>query len=205
LKYYILNKPYGVLSQFSDEGKRETLAGCGNFPKEVYPIGRLDADSEGLLLLSDDKMLKHLLLEPKYQHPRTYLVQVEGIPTDEALDKLRVGIIIEKKKTLSVEVKLLDKDPDLPARSKPIRFRKNIPTTWIEMTLCEGRNRQIRKMTAAVGYPTLRLIRIRIGSLTLEGLKPGESRELTLKEIESLRELVGIKKPNAPERHIRFK
>jgi len=205
LKYYILNKPYEVLSQFSDKENRETLADYTSFPKDVYPIGRLDADSEGLLLLSNDKMLQHLLLEPKYRHPRTYLVQIEGIPTNEALDKLRSGVIIEKMKTLPAEVKLLDKDPDLLARTKPIRFRKNISTAWIEMTLCEGRNRQVRKMTAAVGHPTLRLVRIKIGSLTLEGLKSGESRELTLKEIESLRELVGIKKPDALQRHIRFK
>ena len=191
--YSIFYKPYGIICQFSDREGRNTLSHYGPFPPDVYSVGRLDADSEGLVLLTNDGKLKHFLLEPKYQHPRTYLVQVERVPTAEILNRLRSGVVIEKIKTLPTQVKLLTHEPILPERSVPIRFRKTVPTTWLEITLHEGRNRQVRKMTAAIGHPTLRLIRIRIGSLTLEGLKPGESRELTKQEIKSLKQLVRIK------------
>ena len=185
-KYFIFHKPYGVLCQFYDSQKRITLALYGPFPKDVYPVGRLDMDSEGLLLLTNDGRLKHHLLNPKFQHPRTYLVQVERIPNEEALKKLRKGVIIESKKTLPAEVNLLLSEPKLKPRVVPIRFRKNIPTAWLKMTIYEGRNRQIRKMTAAVGHPTLRLVRIKIGPLALGELQSGEWRELTVLELKEL-------------------
>jgi 23S rRNA pseudouridine2457 synthase len=192
-RYILFNKPYGVLSQFTDSEGRKTLTDLGHFPKDVYSVGRLDYDSEGLLLLTNDRGLKNFILDPKNKHSRTYLVRVEKIPSVEALDKLRGGVVIEKRKTLPAEVKLLTNDPNLPPRSVPIRFRKSIPTAWLEITLREGRNRQVRKMTASVGHPTLRLVRVKIGALVLEGLKPGESRELTKQEIKSLKQLVRIK------------
>jgi 23S rRNA pseudouridine2457 synthase len=195
LKYFILYKPFGVLCQFTDGESRETLAVFGPFPTNVYPVGRLDADSEGLVLLTNDGELKHHLIEPKYGHPRTYLAQVENVPSQEALEQLRNGVLIERRKTLPSEVTLLTKEPILPPRPVPIRYRKNIPTAWIKLTLSEGRNRQVRKMTAAVGHPTLRLIRISIGPITLNGLQPGESRELRQEELRELFKFVGIKKP----------
>jgi 23S rRNA pseudouridine2457 synthase len=150
------------------------------FPKSVYPVGRLDYDSEGLLLLSDDPKLNEALLDPRQGHGRTYLAQVENIPGSDALSRLAGGLDIEGLRTRKASVRLLDCQPLLPARAVPIRFRKHIPTAWIEITLTEGRNRQVRKMTAAVGYPTLRLIRVAIGALNLFdlGLHPGEWREL---------------------------
>jgi 23S rRNA pseudouridine2457 synthase len=162
------------------------LSDYGPFPKSVYPVGRLDADSEGLLLLTNDNAVNHRLAEPKFEHPRTYWAQVEGIPTADALEQLRSGVIIEKQKTKPAEVKLLEGEPDLPPRSVPIRVRKTIPTSWIELTLREGRNRQVRKMTAAVGFPTLRLVRTASLFLTLDGLKPGEHRMLTEEETTKL-------------------
>ncbi len=171
-----------MLCQFSDKEGRPTLSDLGKFPKDVYPVGRLDFDSEGLVLLTNDNELKHKLLEPKFKHPRTYLTQVERIPDAEAIDKLRSGVIIDGKKTLPAKVKLLSEEPDLPPRSVPIRFRKNIPTAWLEITIYEGRNRQVRKMTATVGRPTLRLVRIKIGDLELGDLKPGEFREINFSE-----------------------
>lgn len=190
LQYFLLYKPYGVLCQFSPgEGKR-TLAEFGPFPPDVYPAGRLDADSEGLLLLTNDGTVTHRLLDPAYRHPRTYLVQIERTPDDASLARLRAGVIIERKKTLPAEVRLLDVEPVIPERSTPIRFRKNVSTAWLEVTLREGRNRQVRKMTASVGHPTLRLVRIRIGLLKLEGLTPGSHRRLTKDEISDLRSLL---------------
>lgn len=188
--YILFHKPYGVLCQFTDREGRKTLSEFGPFPKDVYPVGRLDADSEGLLLLTNDGALQYVLLEPKYRHPRTYLVQVERIPSDDALLQLRNGVIIEGKKTFPAKVILLDLEPDILPRPIPIRFRKNVPTAWLMMTLAEGRNRQVRKMTAAVGYPTLRLLRVGIGQLQLGDLQPGQQRELTREEILSLRHLV---------------
>lgn len=186
-RYILINKPYGVLCQFSDSGGRATLADCGSFPGDVYPAGRLDYDSEGLVLLTNDGHLKHALLDPKFRHPRTYLVQVERIPSREALGKIREGILIDQKKTLPAAVTVLDNEPDLPPRAVPIRFRKNVPTAWLKLVLREGRNRQVRRMTAKIGHPTLRLLRIGIGSLTLGDLKPGEHRDLSIKEITQLR------------------
>ena len=188
--YFMFYKPFGVLCQFSRVDEKKTLADFGPFPKNVYPAGRLDHDSEGLLLLTDDGAVQHALLEPRFRHPRTYLAQVERVPGPEALEKLRSGIEIEKQQTLPAEVMLLDQEPPLPPRSVPIRFRKSVPTAWIELTIFEGRNRQVRKMTAATGHPTLRLIRIRIGDLTLGELEPGEHRVLTETEVRAIRGLV---------------
>ncbi|KAB2847198.1 MAG: pseudouridine synthase [Melioribacteraceae bacterium] len=186
LQYFIINKPYGVLSQFTDSDGRSTLKDLYNFPIDVYPIGRLDMDSEGLLILTNDKALTDYLLNPKHKHEKEYYVQVEGIPTKEALKKLEQGVIIEGKKTLPAKAKLIN-DPNLPPRVPPIRERKNIPTSWISLTITEGRNRQVRKMTAAVGFPTLRLVRVRIKNIVIENLKSGEVRAMTNKEIEYLR------------------
>ncbi|MBI3189837.1 MAG: pseudouridine synthase [Ignavibacteriales bacterium] len=190
LRYILFFKPYGVLSQFTDEAGRTTLADFGPFPPNVYSVGRLDNDSEGLLLLTNDGALKHVLIEPKFNHPRTYLVQVERIPDESALNQLRNGVLIEGKKTLPAEVKLLSEPPLLPERSVPIRFRKTVPTCWLELTLREGRNRQVRKMTAAVGYPTLRIVRIRIANLTIAGLLPGQHREITENEFTELKKIL---------------
>lgn len=184
-------KPYGVLSQFTPEGDHPTLADFGPFPKDVYPIGRLDADSEGLLLLTNDKNLQHRLTEPKFGHVRTYWAQVERVPSAEALHQLTRGVTIGDHRTNPSTVRLLDAAPELPARAVPIRYRKNVPTAWIELKLTEGRNRQVRRMTAAVGHPTLRLVRVGIVFLTLEGLRPGEWRELTAGESKRLTETVG--------------
>jgi 23S rRNA pseudouridine2457 synthase len=186
LAYFLLFKPYGVLCQFTDESGRKTLKDLGPFPNDIYPVGRLDTDSEGLLLLTNDSQTKHLLLEPRFGHPRTYLVQVERVPTERALEKLRTGVIIEGRKTKQAAVALLSEEPQVPPRDVPIRFRKNVPTAWLQLTLTEGRNRQVRKMTASVGHPTLRLIRTAIGPLNLSGLEPGEHRALSAKEIQSL-------------------
>ena len=191
MNYFLFYKPYGVLCQFSDGEGRSTLKDFGPFPEDVYPVGRLDMDSEGLVLLTNDGRLQHLLLEPKYSHPRTYLAQVEHIPTEIALEQLRKGVMIEGKTTFPANVVLLAKEPDLLPREVPIRFRKNIPTAWLEITLTEGRNRQVRKMTAAVGNPTLRLMRIKIGDLTLDNLQPGEHRALSPEEIAPLVALKG--------------
>jgi 23S rRNA pseudouridine2457 synthase len=188
-KYILLYKPYGVLCQFTGEPGRQTLADLGRFPKDIYPAGRLDADSEGLVLLTNDGRLIHRLLEPKFRHPRTYLVQVERVPTAEAIEKLQTGVVIEGKKTLPAGARLLTEEPQVPPRSVPIRFRKNVPTAWIELTLTEGRNRQVRKMTAAVGFPTLRLIRTAIGTIGIGGMRPGDSRILDQKEIRELHAL----------------
>jgi 23S rRNA pseudouridine2457 synthase len=184
--YIVFYKPYGVLSQFTDSAGRVTLSSYGPFPKDAYPVGRLDTDSEGLLLLTNDGVTKHRLLEPRFGHERTYLAQVERIPDEAALHELRSGVIIDGRRTKEAKVRLLDYSPDLPPRPVPIRFRKNVPTSWIEITLREGRNRQVRKMTAAVGHPTLRLVRVGFGPLRLLGMQPGESRILSVAEVETL-------------------
>ena len=184
LRYFLFYKPYGVLCQFSDNEGRKTLKEFGPFPKEIYPVGRLDADSEGLVFLTNDGALKHFMLEPKYDHARTYLVQVERVPTEDSLERLRQGVIIEGRTTKSADVRLLTEDPDLPPRPVPVRYRKNIPTAWLKIILREGKNRQVRKMTASVNHPTLRLVRIAIESFTLHGLKPGEHREISSSEIQ---------------------
>lgn len=184
--YIILYKPFGVLCQFSGGPERRTLKDFGPFPGDIYPVGRLDTDSEGLLLLTNDGETKHLLLEPRYSHERTYLVQVERVPAGDALQELRNGVVIEGEKTRPAAVELLSEDPPIPPRDVPIRFRKSVPTAWLQLRIIEGRNRQVRKMTASVGHPTLRLIRTAIGPLNLSGLKPGEHRELSAPEIQSL-------------------
>lgn len=179
-RYILFNKPYGVLSQFSGEGR--TLK---DFIKvrDVYPVGRLDHDSEGLLLLTNDGELQHRLSDPEFGHPRTYWAQVERLPDEEALRQLAAGVTIQGQRTRPAKVRLLPREPDLPARTPPIRFRKNVPTAWIELILTEGRNRQVRRMTAAAGHPTLRLVRVAIGNLQLEGLEPGQWREVRREEI----------------------
>ncbi len=177
------HKPYGVLSQFTQESPRHrTLAEFG-FPPGVYPVGRLDADSEGLLLLSDEKALVDRLLNPRNRHPRTYWAQVEGAPQGRDLLPLeRGGIIIQGYRTLPCRAKILSPAPQMPPRNPPIRVRKSIPDTWLELTLIEGKNRQVRRMTAAVGFPTLRLFRVKIGKLRLGELPPGQWKELTTAE-----------------------
>lgn len=176
-KYILLNKPFGVLPQFTDKLGRPNLKDLIPI-KNIYPVGRLDLDSEGLMLLTDDAQLNHYLSSPKNKQPKTYWAQVEGIPDENSLAPLRTGIIIEGKKTLPAKVKSILAPQNLWPRPKPIRFRKNIPTAWLEITLHEGRNRQIRKMTAAVGFPCLRLIRISIGSSQIGNLKPGQFLEI---------------------------
>lgn len=183
--YILFYKPYGVLSQFTADPSQTSLAGF-NFPKNVYSIGRLDRDSEGLLLLTNDGKFKHLLIEPKYHHPRTYTVQVEKVPDEQTLNQLRTGIVIEGIRTKPAKVKILEQEPRFPPRAKPIRFRINVPTCWLEMILTEGRNRQVRKMTAAVGHPALRLVRTKILFLGLDGLLPGEWRYLSDSEEEKI-------------------
>jgi 23S rRNA pseudouridine2457 synthase len=173
------NKPYGVLSQFTPDGSpNRTLAEFG-LPKHVYPLGRLDADSEGLLLLSDEAQLNSRLLHPRHAHQREYWAQVERIPTPEALARVGAGLVVQGRGTLPCRAWVLDPQPEMPPREPPIRFRKTVPTCWIGLELVEGKNRQVRRMTAAVGHPTLRLIRMRIGSLELGDLRAGQWRELS--------------------------
>jgi len=181
------HKPYGVLSQFTPEpgSKFRTLAEF-NFPPRVYPIGRLDADSEGLLLLSDESELNERLLHPRHAHEREYWAQVEGLPTPDALAKLKRGVEVQGRKTLPCRAWLLEPQPQLPPRDPPIRHRKSVPDCWIGLELIEGKNRQVRRMTAAVGHPTLRLVRVRIGGLRLGDLAPGTWRELDEAEREQV-------------------
>ena len=177
------NKPYGVLSQFTPEpgSKWSTLAEFG-FPKSVYPLGRLDADSEGLLLLSDEPALNTKLLDPRRAHRRTYWAQVERIPSPEALRDLARGVVLSGRKTLPCKTWMLDPQPEVPPRDPPIRVRKNVPDCWIALELVEGKYHQVRRMTAAVGHPTLRLMRMQIGELQLGDLAPGTWRELGAEE-----------------------
>ena len=181
-----------MLCQFTDSLGRKTLKNFGPFPRDVYSVGRLDIDSEGLLLLTNDNAVNHRLTEPEFEHPRTYLVQVEGMPSLETVEQLKRGVIIQGEKTKPVQAHLLEHEPHIPPRVPEIRYRKKIPTAWIEITLREGRNRQVRKMTAAVGHPTLRLVRTTIGELSLGDLKPGEAYRLTQEEGEKLRNYVGL-------------
>jgi 23S rRNA pseudouridine2457 synthase len=167
------HKPYGVISQFTPDGsKHATLAGFG-FPPRLYPIGRLDADSEGLLLLSDEPALNRRLLHPLQRHPREYWVQVERIPALSSLQQLAEGLQVQNHLTRPCRVRLLEPAPEVPPRTPPIRHRKTVPTAWLAMELTEGKNRQVRRMTAAVGHPTLRLVRVRIGRYALGALAPG--------------------------------
>jgi 23S rRNA pseudouridine2457 synthase len=205
-RYFIIYKPFEMLSQFTKEGEHKTLANLSySFPKDAYPVGRLDADSEGLLLLTNDKILNHILLDPKFKHNRTYLAQVEGIFSEEAKLKLEKGVSIsvdgKEYKTLPCKVSVIPSPEGttehenakvasgahrVGVRNPPIRFRKNIPTSWIEITLQEGKNRQVRKMTASVGFPALRLVRIGIEKISLGKMVPGEVKEIKKEEINSL-------------------
>lgn len=198
--YILFYKPYGVLCQFTDNSsgvtKRSTLKDY--IPvTSVYPVGRLDQDSEGLLLLTNNGCVQHRLSHRKFGHPRTYWVQVERIPDKEALERLRAGVIIKEYRTRKASVRQLPGEPPLPPRNPPIRDRQTVPTCWLEIALSEGRNRQVRRMTAAVGFPTLRLVRVAIGiaegqyvtQLRLEGLRPGQWRDLTPKERKVLQQL----------------
>ena len=179
---YLLHKPYGMLSQFTREAPHHrTLADLDfTFPKDVYPVGRLDHDSEGLLLLTSDRSLNARLLDPKRKQPKIYWAQVEGAPTDADLEPLRRGVDIRIKKrthrTAPAKARLLPTPPDLPERDPPVRFRKTVPDRWIELELTEGKNRQVRRMCAKIGSPVLRLVRVAVAGYRLEGLAPGEVR-----------------------------
>ncbi len=175
----LFNKPFNVLCQFTDEGQRTTLAAFIDIPG-IYAAGRLDYDSEGLLLLTDDGRLQQRITNPRHELPKTYWVQVEGTIGDEALQRLRSGVELNDGMTLPAQARLLT-EPTLWPRNPPIRVRKSVPDSWLELTITEGRNRQVRRMTAAVGFPTLRLVRVRIGEWELGNLQPGESRVWTRK------------------------
>lgn len=198
-KYFLFNKPCEVLCQFTDKEGRKTLKDFFVFDDDIYHVGRLDYDSEGLLLLTNDKKLTDLLLNPKYLHEREYFALVEGIPNKQELSKLNNGILIEGKKTLPATARFLNDSPVPFERSKAIRKRKNIPTSWISLIIKEGRNRQVRKMTAAIGFPTLRLVRNRIASIELGSLLPGEVRELIPKEIDKLYSIIKKAPLKAPQ------
>ncbi|MEB2325717.1 MAG: pseudouridine synthase [Pseudomonas sp.] len=172
----LLNKPFDVLTQFADADGRATLKDFVDVPG-VYPAGRLDRDSEGLLLLTNDGRLQACIADPRHKLPKTYWVQVEGEVSEEQLERLRRGVELNDGLTLPAEARQLD-EPELWPRNPPVRFRKSVPTAWLELVIREGRNRQVRRMTAAVGLPTLRLVRVRIGPWSLDGLQPGEWREV---------------------------
>jgi 23S rRNA pseudouridine2457 synthase len=170
------HKPWGVLSRFTPDDSPHRSLRDFDLPTGVYPIGRLDAESEGLLLLTDEARLVDRLLHPRHRHPRRYWAQVERVPSAEVLERLASGLLVGGRRTLPCTVRAID--PSLPPRDPPIRFRKSVPTAWLEIELVEGRNRQVRRMTAAVGHPTLRLVRVRIGRLDLDALPPGRFRIL---------------------------
>jgi len=177
----LFNKPHGVLSQFTDRGTETTRATLSDFIDipEVYPAGRLDRDSEGLLLLTDDGQLQARIADPKFKMPKTYLVQVEGDAGDDALNQLRSGVRLKDGLTLPADVERID-TPDLWPRDPPVRFRKSVPDCWLKLTIREGRNRQVRRMTAAVGHPTLRLVRWQVGEWSLDDVPQGEWREVSV-------------------------
>jgi 23S rRNA pseudouridine2457 synthase len=185
LRTIAFNKPYGVLPSFTDPDGRKTLADYIDLPG-VYAAGRLDLDSEGLLLLTSDGRLAHFITDPQHKLEKVYLVQVERIPNEDVLERLRGGVVLNGKTTKPAVARLLSDDPQLPDRPVPIRFRKNVPTAWLEIMLREGLNRQVRRMTAAVGHPTLRLVRVAVGPVVLGGLQAGEWRELASSEIEQI-------------------
>jgi 23S rRNA pseudouridine2457 synthase len=189
-KYFAIYKPFNVLSQFTSQEGKKTLKDIFDVPGDVYPVGRLDYDSEGLLILTNDKKLNHQLLHPGFEHEREYWVQVDGAITTEAIKDLNRGvdITVEGKlyRTKKCFATKFETEPKVPERNPPIRFRQSIPTSWIKLVLTEGKNRQVRKMTAAVGFPTLRLIRQRIEKCSIEGLEPGEMMILDEKEIPKL-------------------
>ena len=176
------HKPFGVLSQFTGDGSANRPLAEFNFPKNVYPIGRLDADSEGLLLLSDEPAWNERLLHPRHAHEREYWAQVERVPIREALDKLQRGVLIQGHHTLPCRAWLLEPQPEISPRIPPIRLRKSVPDCWIGLELIEGKNRQVRRMTAAIGHPTLRLLRVRIGNFWLGELPAGQWRELSAEQ-----------------------
>lgn len=184
-RYFVIYKPFGILSQFS--GEEDTLKTVADFPKEVYPVGRLDKDSEGLLLITDDKALNHYLLNPQFGHKRCYLAQVEGVPEEGNIQQLENGVDIKVEgkvyHTKPAKAELKTNAPELPERDPPIRYRKTVPDSWLALTLIEGKNRQVRKMTAAVGHPTLRLVRWSMENLNIEGFEVGEVREFEQTEI----------------------
>jgi 23S rRNA pseudouridine2457 synthase len=178
----VFNKPYGVLPCFTDPAGRPTLADFVTVPG-VYAAGRLDQDSEGLMVLTSDGVLAHYITDPRHHLPKVYLAQVERMPDEAALARLRQGVLLKGIRTRPAEVQVLPEEPAFPDRAVPIRFRKSVPTAWLRITLREGMNRQVRRMTAAVGHPTVRLIRIAIGPVALGDLRPGQWRELTSQEI----------------------
>ncbi|MEH2219167.1 MAG: rRNA large subunit pseudouridine synthase E [Nostoc sp.] len=186
MRYIIFYKPYGVLSQFTKDAPTHITLKDYIDVTDVYPVGRLDWDSEGLLLLTNDGQLQHRLAHPRFGHKRTYWVQVERIPDADAIQRLHTGVEIQDYRTQPAEVRLLPTEPQLPERNPPIRFRKNVPTAWLEMTLTEGKNRQVRRMTAAVGFPTLRLVRVSLAHLQLDDLQLGQWRDLTTSELQFL-------------------
>jgi 23S rRNA pseudouridine2457 synthase len=189
-KYFIVYKPFNVLSQFTSQEGKQTLKDHFKVPDDLYPVGRLDFDSEGLLILTNDKALNHRLLNPRFAHEREYWVQVEGTISQSAIDHLQLGVSIsidgKPYHTRPCKVQLFPLPPSVPERVPPIRYRAHIPTSWIKMVLTEGKNRQVRKMTAKSGFPTLRLIRYQIEGLNLDGLQPGEMREMRQQEVYSL-------------------
>ncbi len=180
------NKPYGVLPCFTDQEGRPTLADYIDIPG-IYAAGRLDRDSEGLMILTSDGELAHRITDPRHKLPKVYWAQVERMPSEEAVDRLRKGIVLSGKRTRPAAVRVLPEEPVLPERPVPIRFRKNVPTAWLELILQEGMNRQVRRMTAAVGHPTLRLVRVGIGPIRLSDLAVGQWRALSSQEMAALR------------------
>ena len=188
-RYFVIYKPFEVLSQFSSAERKKTLKDFFNVPGDVYSVGRLDYDSEGLLLLTNDKKVNHRLLNPQFRHEREYWVQVDGLLQERSIKQLEAGVTIKvdgkRYKTQKCAASIFNDPPGVVERTPPVRFRKNIPTTWIKLVLTEGRNRQVRKMTAAVGHPTLRLIRVRIHGLVLGSFQPGYMNELSQEEMYS--------------------
>lgn len=188
MEYYLIYKPYQVLSQFTSTDGKLCLKDILNVPKDVYPVGRLDYDSEGLLLLTNDTRINHQLLHPKFAHTRTYWVQVDGLISNDAIEKLSKGVTIsvdgKNYNTKKAELHLLEDSLAVPERNPPIRVRKSIPTSWVSIQLTEGKNRQVRKMFASVGFPVLRLIRSKIGPFSIDQMQPGDCLSLNFEEVQ---------------------